>query len=314
MVTSSLILGSSFKLNADAHRLATRMEEKLEKKRLVIAVPASVISDTPHLREKTAKVGLVGRTAAIFRVDEIVVYRDDPQQDQKEDLELIATLLSYMETPQYLRKRLFKLEPRLEYAGVLPPLRTPHHPSSGKTDDLHVGDYREGVVLSAAKEGLLVDVGVEHPALLREKNHVAGERLTLQIVKATGWVEVQAANRSDAPDYWGYTVTLERVSLKSAVANVNADLAVGTSRKGRDVANIARDLGRKWKSAISILVVFGSPSRGLYEIAKDEGLRLEKLLDFVVNTVPHQGTETVRTEEAVLASLAVLNVEFGFNV
>jgi len=60
--------------------------------------------------------------------------------------------------------------------------------------------------------------------------------------------------------------------------------------------------------------VFGSPSRGLYEIARNEDVRLGKLLDFVVNTIPCQGTETVRTEEAILASLAVLNVEFGFNV
>jgi predicted SPOUT superfamily RNA methylase MTH1 len=27
--------------------------------------------------------------------------------------------------------------------------------------------------------------------------------------------------------------------------------------------------------------------------------------------VPEQGTETVRTEEALLASLAILNVQFG---
>ena len=63
---------------------------------------------------------------------------------------------------------------------------------------------------------------------------------------------------------------------------------------------------------MSILVVFGSPTRGLFEIAADEDVCLEELLDFVVNTVPDQGSETVRTEEAVLASLAVLNVWFGF--
>ena len=39
-----------------------------------IAIPSSLVSDTPHLREKTAKIGLIGRSAAIFRVEEIVVY------------------------------------------------------------------------------------------------------------------------------------------------------------------------------------------------------------------------------------------------
>jgi methyltransferase len=285
----------------------------LGKKRLVIAVPASIISDTPHLREKTSKIGLIGRAAAIFRADEIVVYHDDPRSKQTTELGLIFTLLSYLETPQYLRKRLFKLDPRLKYAGILPPLKTPHHPPSGKSSDLKVGDYREGVILSTVKEGLLVDVGVEQPALLRERDHPVGERLTLQILKAIGRSEVQNVNRSDVPDYFGYKVVAEGGSMRQAVENVAANLAIGTSRKGAEISYIATELARKWREAASVLVIFGSPSRGLHEIADEEGSQLEDLLDFVVNTVPSQGTETVRTEEAVLASLAVLNVQFGFD-
>ena len=49
----------------------------MDKKKLAIAIPASTISDTPHLREKTSKIGLIGRAAAIFRVDEIIVYLDN---------------------------------------------------------------------------------------------------------------------------------------------------------------------------------------------------------------------------------------------
>ena len=105
----------------------------MDKKKLSIAIPASIISDTPHLREKTAKIGLIGRAAAIFRVDEIIVYPDNPRVDQRRDLDFIAFLLNYLETPQYLRKGLFKIEPDLQFAGILPPLRTPHHPLSGKT-------------------------------------------------------------------------------------------------------------------------------------------------------------------------------------
>jgi predicted SPOUT superfamily RNA methylase MTH1 len=283
----------------------------LEKKRLVIAVPASVISDTPHLREKTSKIGLIGRAAAIFRVNEIVVYRDNPTEEQTEELDLVSTLLSYMETPQYLRKRLFRIEPKLQYAGILPPLRTPHHPISGRAEALKTGDYREGVILSQAKEGLLVDIGVEKPALLREKQHKVGERLTLQVVKAEGQTEVQEANRSEVPDYWGYVVTTERRSLKAAIQNAQADLTLGTSRKGSGFADVAGELAHRWREAAGVLVVFGSPARGLYEIAADEGWRLGEVLDFVVNTVPSQGTETVRMEEALFATLAVLNLEFG---
>jgi len=41
----------------------------MSRKKLAIAIPTSVISDTPHLREKTSKIGLIGRAAAVFRVD-----------------------------------------------------------------------------------------------------------------------------------------------------------------------------------------------------------------------------------------------------
>lgn len=283
----------------------------MEKKRLVIAIPSSVIADTPHLREKTSKIGLIGRAAAIFMVDEIVVYRDNQDEDQNADLELVATLLSYLETPQYLRKRLFKIDPRLQFAGILPPLRTPHHPTSSKAKNLKVGDYREGVVLSSAKEGLLVDIGIERPALLREKQNEPGRRLTLQIVRVGDQVEVQVASRSEIPDYWGYVVTTERGSFVRAIFNVKADLALGTSRKGSGFTDVAEELALRWNEARSVLVAFGSPERGLYEIAAAEGRPVEELFDFVVNMVPCQGTETVRTEEALLATLAALNLSFG---
>jgi predicted SPOUT superfamily RNA methylase MTH1 len=278
--------------------------------KLVVAIPASVVSDTPHLREKTSKVGLIGRAAAIFRVNEIVVYADNPKVNQRADVDLIATLLEYMETPQYLRKRLFKIEPRLQYAGILPPLRTPHHPLNSKTANLKVGEYREGVVLSETKEGLLVDVGVEQPALLREKQFAVGKRVTLQIVKAGEHVEVQVVSR-EVPSYWGYTVTVERHSLKRLIEDRKFGLTVGTSIKGAKWAGIAGELAEKWRKADSVLVAFGAPTRGMYEIAKDEGVKLVELVDFVVNTIPAQGTETVRTEEALLATLAILNVQFG---
>ena len=278
---------------------------------MAVAIPASVVSDTPHLREKTSKVGLIGRAAAIFRVNEIVVYTDDPKVNQGADVDLIATLLEYMETPQYLRKRLFKIEPRLQYAGILPPLRTPHHPLNRKAENLKVGEYREGVVLSENKEGLLVDIGVEQPALLREKQFDVGKRVTLQIVKAGEQIEAQVVSR-EVPSYWGYMVTVEKHSLKRLIETRKFDLTIGTSIKGAKFARIAGELAGKWKKANSVLIAFGAPTRGLHEIAKDEGTNLDALMDFVVNTILAQGTETVRTEEALLATLAILNVQLGF--
>ena len=68
----------------------------MSRKKLAIAIPASVISDTPHLREKTSKIGLIGRAAAIFRVDEIIVYPDNSRKGkQRREADLTALLFAY---------------------------------------------------------------------------------------------------------------------------------------------------------------------------------------------------------------------------
>lgn len=283
------------------------------KNKVAVAIPASVVSDTPHLREKTAKVGLIGRAAAIFRVDEIIIYHDNRKADQYQNADLIAMLLAYMETPQYLRKRLFKLDPRLQYAGILPPLRTPHHPLNRNAENLKIGEYREGVVLSHTSGGALVDIGVEQPVLMREKQCEADKRVTVRISKVDEQVEVQTANRDEIPDYWGYTVTqaMEKHALTKLLLGGRFDLIIATSKKGSKFTDVDGELARRWKEANNILVVFGSPEKGLYEMAKEWNMNLHDVVDFVVNTIPSQGTETVRTEEALLATLAILNVQFG---
>ncbi len=269
-------------------------------------------SRTPHLREKTSKIGFIGRAAAIFRVGEIIVYADNPKTNQTRDLELLATLLSYMETPQYLRKRLFGLKPELQYAGILQPLRTPHHPLQGRIRDLHVGEYREGIALTKTKEGTIVDIGVEKPAVLPQIQVALNKRLTVKISKIADNVEVQTASRDEISDYWGYTVSIERRSLGKLLASRDFDLTVGTSKFADQLRDASNALIAKWKKAKGVLLLFGAPTRGLFEIAQDEGLNLNDMVDFMLNTVPNQGTETVRTEEALFATLAILNVQFNF--
>ena len=284
----------------------------MNKKKLSIAIPASTISDTPHLREKTAKMGIIGRAAAIFRVDEIILYSDNPKLDQHRDLDFMALLLNYLETPQYLRKTLFKLDPDLEYAGILPPLRTPHHPLSGKTKHLNVGEYREGVVMSETKEGLVVDIGVQQPALLRRKEFAIGDRLTLQVVNIGKQIEVQAVSHNEVPQYWGFRVQIEERSFGQLASQGKFDLRVATARIGDNFMDVTGKIGEKWVSSQRVLVAFGAPSRGLHEIVQDEGLNLADLVDFTLNMVPNQGTVTVRTEEALFASLAILNMHFSY--
>ena len=283
----------------------------MNKKRLSIAIPASVVSDTPHLREKTSKIGLIGRAGAIFRVDEIIIYSDNQKINQTADMDLIATLLSYMETPQYLRKRLFKIRSELQYAGVLPPLRTPHHPLNRKMKNLKIGEYREGVTVSRIKEDTFVDIGVEQQAMILKKRLPIGKRVTVKIVMIGKHVQVEVANRDDIPKYWGYAVTVEKNSLGNVVKNRGFDLIIGTSKYGVPLEEVGEKIAEEWRKANAIVVAFGAPTQGLHEILKSEGLNLDDIADFVVNTIPEQGTETVRTEEALIASLAILNEQFS---
>ena len=275
--------------------------------KLAIAIPVSIVSDIPHLREKTLKIGLIGRAAAIFRINEIIVFSDNLGANQKRDRNLIVTLLSYVETPQYLRKRLFKIKPELRYAGILPPLRTPHHPLEKRARKLKIGEYREGAIVSVTESGSLVDIGVERPVLIPDKKLPVNKRVTIKITKNGKHPRVTLANREEIEAYWGYTVTSSKVSFGQLTKSHAYDLVVATSKNGTPLTQVTDELAERWKKSRRILVAFGAPTRGLQEIVAQENLSLDKVADFTVNTIPDQGTETVRTEEALYASLALLN-------
>ncbi len=272
-----------------------------------MAVPASLVSDVPHLREKTLKIGLVGRAAAIFRVDEIVIFPDFPSTDQRREMNLIAMVLAYMETPQYLRKQLFKIRPELRYAGVLPPLRTPHHPLANRLKDLKIGEFREGAVVSSTKEGALVDIGVEQPVLVPNVRFGVNRRVTVKITELGKKPRAVLAKREEIEPYWGYQVTVSNQPFGQFVKSRDFDLVIATSRRGKPLKAIRAELEARWRKSRKVLVAFGAPTVGLYEIVEREGKQLEEVAEYVVNTIPNQATETVRTEEALTATLAILN-------
>jgi len=285
-------------------------ETNLTVRKVSVAIPASVVSDTPHLREKTSKIGLIGRAAAIFRISEIIIYPDNPHANQERDMDLVATLLTYVETPQYLRKRLFKLKPELQYAGILPPLRTPHHPLNRRMKDLKVGEYREGATVSQMKEGTLIDIGVEEPAMLSNTQLPVNRRVSVKVKKIDDRFEVELADHDRIPEYWGYLVSVERQSFGKLVRGRRFGLTIATSKFGLPFADVADEIAERWQKAETVLVAFGAPSQGLHEVVKREDLNLDDIADFVINTIPMQGTETVRTEEALITSLAILNERF----
>jgi len=276
--------------------------------KLSVAIPALIVSDVPHLREKTSKIGFIGRALAMFRVDGVIVFSDALAQSQTRDVELVATLLTYLETPQYLRKHLFKIMPELSYGGILPPLRTPHHPLQNHEKDLTVGECREGVVVSCNNNGVMVEVGVERPVLILNKNVSLNSRVTVKITEKGKYFRGQLLSPDDMDYYWGYKVTVANKPLGHLLRDQAFDLVIATSRLGEPLMKVADKIRAEWNKSKHVLVAFGAPSKGLHEIVKQEKLDLEELVDFTVNTVPSQATETVRTEEALYATLAALNL------
>lgn len=274
---------------------------------ITVALPASTISETPHLREKTLKLGVIGRALAIFRVEKVFIYRDREEQSQKKEVKTMKTILTYMATPQYLRKSLFKILPELRFSGLLPPLRTPNHPLESNSSKLRPGDFRQGLVIGRLGEYSLLDIGVEKPAMLREI-HPLGKLLNVKILRVRGErIEVERVEAEEIPYYWGFKVEGGDLSLPELVERGDFTLKIATSKLGDPLENVEDEIYEQWRKAGSVLIAFGSPSEGLTQILARHGLKTQDLFDFTVNTIRFQGTETVRVEEALIATLAVLN-------
>jgi methyltransferase len=270
----------------------------LGSKRLSIAFPDTVLEEHESLREKTVKLGQIARSCSIFGVDEIRVFRDPRGGGEPS---LIRRVLEYLETPQYLRKRLFPLDESLKYAGLLPPLRIPSHKPKVPIENLRVGDFREGAILEG---GMEVDVGLDRPLELTQKVGYK-KRLTVKITSLVPLRGVPAA-RSDIKEYWGYSV--EDCSVDQVLSDPRFGLKIATSRLGTPLSACAADLGVRVGRSDGIMLLFGSPSRGLLDTVGD----LRRRVDFVLNLYTEQHVSTVRTEEAIGSALYLLVVLGAF--
>jgi methyltransferase len=274
--------------------------------KLCVAIPGSLVADTPHLREKTAKLGTIARACAIFGTHEIILYQDGAQQERTEEADFCERILGFIETPQYLRKRLFGLSPSLKYVGILPPLQIPSHDVPRSIRDCKEGDIREGVVVAQHAGSLDVDVGLERTLECSGSLQV-GSRITVRLTNMARNLVGEIIDPTKISIYWGYRVKQSKFKLATLLEKERFDLRIGTSRYGVNVLDIWPKISSSMKDVGSILVAFGSPRLGLTEILSHEGKSPEGVFNFFINTVPVQNVATVRTEEAVLISLGLLN-------
>jgi len=266
--------------------------------KLSVAIPESALSDDSLKIDKTRKISVLARACAIFKIDTIYVYQEG---DNKQDGSLLVMILKYLETPQFLRRRLFPKMNDLKFAGVLQPLKIPSHITPANSKKINRGDVREGIVVSI-KGKRFVDVGINQLVQFFGKTSI-GKRVTVQFKEGYPKFSVKEIDKKEVPDYWGYSVK-ERANLFSLLNEWKGSIII-TSRKGKTATK--EQISKYTKSEQPTLIVFGSPEKGVHEIL---GGRMKNVQNAkTLNFFPDQATQTVRLEEALLGTLAIINAQ-----
>jgi len=275
-----------------------------------VLVPSSLTREAEDKREATRKLGYVARAATVFRVDRLLVFPDAAGETGRWDDGFVGTVLEYAATPPYLRKEAWDRRDELEYAGVLPPLRTRSQTGSGSQSS---GSLRQGIVTEVGPDRRVrVNCGLQHPISLVVPSGTEadeGERVT---VRVSSRQPVRAKLVDETPP--GFTV--ERTGFESALARDDAGVRIAASRHG-EVLTATRLPSILEACRDGFTVLFGAPERGLPEMGLEPGEETSSddetdpsaRVDLWLNTVPNQGSEVVRTEEAMFATLAPLSLE-----
>ena len=147
--------------NSIYREVRNRLNTRLSKMRRVICIPDSILLKVQTQELQNCLIGQLARIFCLYKINEIIIIHDHSYTKKVMGVEpavLIQKVLQYLETPQYLRKRLFPISNELKFAGLIAPLECHHHL---KREELL--QYREGVVLkrpTKEKSGSWVDVGL----------------------------------------------------------------------------------------------------------------------------------------------------------
>ncbi|GKZ34288.1 hypothetical protein AbraIFM66950_004516 [Aspergillus brasiliensis] len=275
---------------------------------LSVAIPGSIIANAHSAEQKTLLAGTIARALAVFCVDEVVVFDDNENgahydyygheccwdspiakpRDQvdgdasspkaytanSDPSHFLTHVLSYLETPPYLRKHLFPIHPNLRTAGLLPSLDMPHHLRTNEWCD-----FREGIVVSSSdrysprkrQSGnkitqmsndqyshprssstnngpvTIVDTGLSQKLVLPDIHLPEHARVTVRCPQQ-GFPYAEPVHpstpRAEAGYYWGYYVRLCR-SLSSVFTECpydgGYDLSFGTSERGVPVSTVLEE-------------------------------------------------------------------------
>ena len=268
---------------------------------IAIAIPSSITLTEETLYLKTIKVGIIARAAAIHRVDEIIVYND--RSEALHETKIIVDVLKYLRTPPYLRKKIIPLKKTLKYAGILPPLQTPNHPQQAM---LRQGEIREGLVEKLGKKYAQVDVGAKKLVKVKRRGNIkVGDIVYVRILDESSFLG-EIVDENSVKYYLCFKIST--CSSFKELFKRKWDFKIATSRYGGKVNEVLDLIKRVISRKSKVLIAFGAPKEGLYEIASRHGLNVEKIFDIVINTIPYQGVQVIRTEEAIHATLELISL------
>ncbi|MFP3258150.1 MAG: putative RNA uridine N3 methyltransferase [Caldivirga sp.] len=264
-----------------------------------IAIPYNVTEEATTEEEAVRKIGYIGRAAAIFRVKNVYIYTFKGSEEPRRAL-FIKKNLEYLVTPPYLRKDLFGLDPDLRLAGLLQPLNLPVF--GHRRGDVKVHEVRVGLVIRWDGYYSVVKIGDEMYVKV-PKPYPIKSLVAVSIDSVIDGKFYRGHVVKNANVYTGYTVSIVKLGELVGMGNL-----ILTGKEGKSIISVMNELRGLINKSGDITVVFGSPRMGVDEILKSEGLGDVLRRSLFVNFIPNQGLVTVRTEEAIVAVLSILNV------
>jgi predicted SPOUT superfamily RNA methylase MTH1 len=271
-----------------------------------IAIPDSYLYGVKTDIDKTLKIFQLARTLSIFRINNINIFHDKVLNPAIYERQFLSTILEYLDTPQYLRKKIYPMSEMLKTVGRLHPIRSPHHKDKVDIKYLKSGDIRVGLI--EKKIGTLcVDVGLDSLVNYDGKFNQVGKKINVRLVRRNRQLRAVDVTEQELSNlFWGYSVRYFP-DLKKVIERYNPSNLILTSKYSKhfDKDELQFQISEDIKVGTTILVIFGSPKYGLDMIFEKEGIDMKKYQSF--NFFPFQGTQTVRLEEAILGVLSILN-------
>ncbi len=266
--------------------------------RISIVIPSSSLVDETTLINKTRKISQIARSCAIFQVDTIYIYHENIKFNN--DYKLMITVLRYLDTPQFLRKRLFPKLESLKYVGILNPLKIPSHYNITDHTKIKTGNIMEGLVINKKRQKFIYfGNNLSLPYFGKKES---GKRITIKFSSGYPNFSIKEITHYEVNEYWGYNIKIKN-NLFSLLSTWYGNIIL-TSRKGTTITKI--QLQKYNESKGHTLVVFGTINKGLYDILGNKIYSIKK--SKILNFFPKQATETIRLEEAILGILSILNI------